>query len=78
MIGNVYKVYLSCDSLVIFLYCTIVTMTIRKTGKIARQCGPCVYTSLPLALGKHPSGSGVNPPFAVCLACVNQSPNNEA
>ena len=26
MISNVYKVYLSCDSLVILLYCTIVTL----------------------------------------------------
>ena len=71
VISNVYIVYLSYDSLVILLYCTIVTLIIRKNERISRQCSPCVYTSLPIALGKHPSGCGVNPPFAVCLTCVN-------
>ena len=49
---------------------------IIKICRIARLYGPDVHTGLPLALGKHPKGVGVNPPFAVfystsCLCWPN-------
>ena len=37
----------------------------NEKWRIARLYGPDVHTGLPLALGKHPRGVGLNPPFAV-------------
>ena len=73
VINNVYIVYLSCNYLVILLYCTIVTLMKRKIRGLQGSVAHVSTLGLPLALGKHPSGCGVNPPFAVCLTCVNHT-----
>ena len=44
MINNVYKVYLSCDFLVILLYCTIVTLINRKKIEGLQGCVAHVST----------------------------------
>ena len=59
MINNV---FISLVILVILYHCCITDM---KNEDLQGQYGPCVHTGLPLALGKHPRGGGVNPPFAV-------------
>ena len=62
--------------LVILYHCCISEM---KNEAIARLYGPDVHTGLPLALGKHPRGVGVNPPFAVLyvLPVLTKHPNEK-
>ena len=60
--------------MVILYHCFIADM---KKLRIARLYGPDVHTGLPLALGKHPRGVGVNPPFAVLYASCLCQPNTQ-
>ena len=56
----------------IWLHYIIVVCWNNKNEELPRLYGPDVHTGLPLALGKHPRGEGVNPPFAVlcCTSCL--------
>ena len=62
-----------CDNVLQYGYTIpLLYAGIIKYEELQGCMGPDVHTGLPLALGKHPRGVGVNPPFAVfcCTSCL--------